>query len=83
MDSRLVIQKALGLAIQRTLHYGHVGRSDLFRKTSEFWWMFTHWDAMTVRYSKDYQAAVKNFQSILHRIHFGKLPTSREFEEEI
>ena len=64
------------------MHYGHVGRDELFRKALEIWWIFTQRDAMVVKSSKDFQGEGKSFQTILHQIYLGKLLTLREIEEE-
>ena len=84
MDERLVVPKTLRPIIMRSLHYGHPGRDAMLATISYVWWPRLHREVVTIaRECPQCKESGKNIKTILSQKQIGKLPESKECNQEI
>ena len=84
MDERLVIPKTLRPIIMRSRHYGHPGRDAMLATISNVWWPRLHREVVTIaRECPQCKESGKNIKTILSQKQIGKLPESKECNQEI
>ena len=84
MDKKLVIPKALRPIIMRSLHYGHPGLDAMLATISNVWWPRLHGEVVTVaRECPQCKESGENIKTLLRRKQIGKLPESKECNQEI
>ena len=84
MDERIVIPKTLRPIIMRSLHYTHPGRDAMLATISYVWWPRLHREVVTIaRECPQCKESGKDIKTILSQKQIGKLPESKECNQEI
>ena len=84
MDNRLVIPKDMRDNIMLAIHYGHAGRDSMLREASDIWWPQIHREIVEkAQNCQDCQRTGKNLKCIETQNEFGKLPETKESNDEV
>ena len=84
MENRLVIRQSMRAMIMCSLHYGHPGRDAMLSMVGDIWWPRTHREVLDqARLCDQCLEARKNLKSIQSQKELGKIPKTKQQNEEI
>ena len=83
MEDRLMVLKALPRALQRSFHWGHLGRDETLRKSSDLWSSYTGTFCSLSRCARNLRMQVKILNTIRSQCQYGNLPIAENVSDEI